>query len=271
MGFAAFLFLRQRVGNVRREFRFAFWTLGMLSVVFLTHAVFVSFVAICDGTKLCFQGTHHEVDVRRAVQGMMSLRSHVFWHFMAGFVAFLLLIAFTPWVKMEQDLAGEPDFVDGNVSKLCYGGILSGLAWCVPIARMAYSFRKVRRSFRDTNKSAMVHALKTGDLLSPDFVLAVVPQSVRRRVQGRGEKTESPSSPRSLSPSSAASSLSLSQAAAALQPERLSLSVAHSPRRPVTPGFSPPPTPGGMSPVRRRPFPAPPFTPNVTPAHRRCC
>eukprot|EP01065_Artemidia_motanka_P010833 TRINITY_DN15808_c0_g1_i1.p1 TRINITY_DN15808_c0_g1~~TRINITY_DN15808_c0_g1_i1.p1 ORF type:complete len:461 (+),score=99.53 TRINITY_DN15808_c0_g1_i1:87-1469(+) len=142
-GFASSMFILQRVDNTPRSVRWTYWALSMITIKLLVHCVFVTAVGITSSTKLCYQGTLGKADVERSYHGLMSLSSEVFWDFIAGFVAFLLLVVFALWVKLEENTPGDP----GPTSDV-YGSLVSVVVWCVPVIRMIRTYRSVRQEFR---------------------------------------------------------------------------------------------------------------------------
>eukprot|EP00756_Hemistasia_phaeocysticola_P045025 Hpha_TRINITY_DN18798_c0_g1::TRINITY_DN18798_c0_g1_i1::g.47560::m.47560 len=199
MGFASTMFILQRMNNTSRMYKYVYWTLSMLAIKLLVHSVFCSLLATTDGTKLCYQGTQGQRDVMRAFHGLLALRSRIFWEFVAGFVAFLVLVVFGLWVKLEQDVDGT-----GNIpaSSIVYGVAVSLFVWVVPVVRMFLTYRSVRRTFRITydRYSPLAGTIlddnqKKGAARPSQFELAVGPQSLRRLA----EKQQSPNaSPRSM-------------------------------------------------------------------------
>eukprot|EP01065_Artemidia_motanka_P025741 TRINITY_DN30703_c0_g1_i1.p1 TRINITY_DN30703_c0_g1~~TRINITY_DN30703_c0_g1_i1.p1 ORF type:complete len:449 (+),score=54.80 TRINITY_DN30703_c0_g1_i1:57-1403(+) len=189
MGFASTMFVLQRVDNTRRELKYVFWTLALLTIKFHVQAVFVATLAVTDSTKLCYQGTKGREDVERAFHGLMAQRSDVFWNFMGGFIAFIVLTVFLVWVKIEQDTNTE---ISDDL--LWYGATLTVVSWLVPVARLARSYRATRRSFKidysdnfveesvDDSDDEIAHGQEVDGLQ-----LAVGPQSLRRKAERERE------------------------------------------------------------------------------------
>eukprot|EP00665_Eupelagonemidae_sp_cell47_P007255 gene7255-6877_t len=146
MGFASSMYVLQQVDNCRREMKYIFWSLALLTIKLLVQAVFVSTLSITDSTKLCFQGTRGQDDVRRAFHGLMAQRSEVFYNFIGGFVTFILLYVFLVWVKIEQDSSERLENDDYDV--YIFGVILSIVGWFIPVLRMARAYRMTRRQFK---------------------------------------------------------------------------------------------------------------------------
>eukprot|EP00756_Hemistasia_phaeocysticola_P044717 Hpha_TRINITY_DN18508_c0_g1::TRINITY_DN18508_c0_g1_i1::g.195128::m.195128 len=185
-----FFYLRQHTDQVQRHLKYAYWALGLLCVMLLVHVQVIGLIAVLDGTKLTYQGPNGEADVRRAFQGMMSMRSHIFWHFMCGYIVFLILILVTVWVKFEQDMVGPTGFnLDDHMDLYVYGWTVSVLGWCIPMIRMARSYRQVRGSFRDDYKKELVEQVKRGDasiIGDTAFVSAIAPLSVQKKLKKQG-------------------------------------------------------------------------------------
>eukprot|EP00756_Hemistasia_phaeocysticola_P047013 Hpha_TRINITY_DN20898_c0_g1::TRINITY_DN20898_c0_g1_i1::g.85604::m.85604 len=176
MGFASMSFVIQATDNTGREIRYLFWGLALLCIKFLVHSVFLATLAVTDATKLCYQGTKGQDDVRNAFHGLMALRSDVFWNFMLGFITFIVLMVCLVWVKIEQDTAERPIPTD----LIGCGIVISVVGWFVPVVRLVRSFRSTRRAFRIEYDAPAPGSDEPGEL-----ELAVGPQSLRKRAEAR--------------------------------------------------------------------------------------
>jgi len=191
MGFAASVFVKEKIDHTYKYTKLIFWSLAMCTIILFVHAVFVASLAIIDGTKLAYQGTRGLDDVRRAFHGLMARRSEVFWNYMAGFVSFLVLLIFAVWCKLDQATGEGGRMTTGNFA---YGGMLSFIAWFVPIVRMVIAFREVRHTFR-IDYSGITKKLDQDNLASAldvkdDFSRSLGPQSVRRREEAKAGRRE---------------------------------------------------------------------------------
>lgn len=121
--------------------KYLLWMLAITTMALMLHSIFVSTITYSNGVNLAYEGKRGLEDVKRALRGMLDMRSDVCFNFLLGFICFSACVVIVIWIKLDQDAP------HGLVLKDEWVGVVCTIIWIVALVRMAQAYRRMTNAF----------------------------------------------------------------------------------------------------------------------------
>mmetsp|Transcript_16779 Transcript_16779/g.19501 ORF Transcript_16779/g.19501 Transcript_16779/m.19501 type:complete len:276 (-) Transcript_16779:80-907(-) len=162
MGFSATILVELVIQNANNYpwLVYILWITALVTIMVLLNVIFVSTVILSDGIYLAYQGNKGLDDVKRALLGMLSMRSEVSKTFLFAFCSFTFLVLCAIWVKIDNESPyGENgDFTAGDIAT----GTLCTIFWIIAMSRTFAMYKATKEKFGlDSNENQNHTTAKT--------------------------------------------------------------------------------------------------------------